>query len=43
MKQCELELGVLWHGLDCLSDTKIGQDILASTQQRVEGNGPVVL
>jgi hypothetical protein len=39
----ELQPGALRHGLDSLSDTEIGQDVLAATQQRVEGDGPVVL
>ena len=39
----ELQLGVFRHGLDGLSNAKIGQDVLASAQQRVEGDGSVVL
>lgn len=38
-----LQLRVLRHGLDSLSDAKISEYILTSTQQRVECDGPVIL
>lgn len=40
---CELQFGVLRHSLGGLSDAEIGQDILTSTQQRFQRDGPVVL
>jgi hypothetical protein len=40
---CELQFGVLRHSLNSLSNAKIAQHILTSTQQRVKCNGPVIL
>ena len=41
--QAYSEPSVLWHLPHSLSNTEIAQDVLSTTEQRIEGNGAVVV